>query len=253
MKKKQWIALLFVETFLISTILIKTNNETLVLFIFINLQLIINLTAWRIKDTLFSSADWLRRGVYFIPYITAVLFFSPITSFGTSTRRIVISMVVAVLIGFLFLILRFGEIKPFFNKELAFFFPPITFRKSCMETFSLLTSAIVQELFYKLFVIGSLISIFGIILSIIISASLFVADHLIHARVAMFRTIDFLAQLMLSIFAGILFVYSGSVLTAIILHLTFNLPLALSYIYRYWVTSRVDNEKHVKKVRRENA
>ncbi|WP_141434297.1 CPBP family intramembrane glutamic endopeptidase [Bacillus sp. 03113] len=248
MTKKQWIALLFVEVLLISTIIIKATNETYILFIFIHFQLIINLTAWRIKDMLFTNADWLRRAVYFIPYITAVLFFSPSTSFDTSLGSVVVSMVLAVLIGSLFLIPRFGEIKPFFNKELAFFFPPISFRKLCIETFSLLTSAIIQELFYKLFVIGLLIQIFRIELSIIISAFLFVADHLIHARSSMFRPIDYLAQLMLSICAGILYVYSGSVLTAILLHLTFNLPLAISYFYRYWLISRTDKKNYAKKV-----
>ncbi|MED3553884.1 CPBP family intramembrane glutamic endopeptidase [Cytobacillus praedii] len=253
MKKKQWVTLLFVEAFLISNIIIKATNEMCILFMFINFQLIINLTAWRIKDTIFSNADWLRRAVYFIPYITAILFFSPNSTFDTSISRFVVSMVVAVLFGLLLLIPRFGEIKPFFNKELAFFFPPISFSKACMETFSLFSSAIIQELFYKLFVIGLLISQFGIVLSLFISAFLFVADHLIHARAAMFRPIDYLAQLILSICAGMLYVYSGSVLTAILLHLTYNLPLALSYLYRYWVINTAGKEKKVRKVGGGNA
>ncbi|MGG1343644.1 CPBP family intramembrane glutamic endopeptidase [Bacillus toyonensis] len=242
MKKLQWIVFLLLETFLILLFALNNTSEIFMLFVFIQLQMFVNLTARHIQDTLFKNADWLRRTVYFIPYTIAILFFSPILFFDASITRFSISALLAVLIGIVFLIPRLGEIKPFYNKELALFFPPVTFRKASIETYSLLVSAILQELFYKLFVMGLLIPIFGTIFSVIISAVLFVADHFIHARATMFRISDYLAQFLLSTCAGFLYVYSGSVWSAVLLHLTFNTPLAFSFFFRYWVITK-DNTK----------
>ncbi|MBA9086873.1 membrane protease YdiL (CAAX protease family) [Fontibacillus solani] len=232
MKKEQVIALILIEVMLAVMVIARPSIEMILLCIFTQMQLFVNLTAYRIKDALFNGADWLRRTVYFVPYTSAIILFASITS---AVEHLLHVMPIAICIGIIFLLPHLNEIKAFYNKDLVIFFPPLTFRQALLEFYSHIFSSIFQELYFKAFVMYLLIPRFGIPIAILASAILFVGDHLVHARSAAFKLPDFLAQFALSICAGLLYVYSGSVWAAVMVHFTFNAPLGVSYLFRYWV------------------
>ncbi|MEK8199510.1 CPBP family intramembrane glutamic endopeptidase [Lysinibacillus sp. FSL M8-0134] len=233
MNKKQWLIFIAIMLFLTFTLFIQNSIYTLLLLIFMLLQYVVNLNAKRIKNNSFKNADWVRRTLYFIPYLSAVLFLLPNEKDIFPSINIVLSIVLSVIAGFFFIYLRKEEIKPFYNKELIIFFPPVTKKQKWIESYSLIFSAIFQELFYKLFVLTILIPIYGSILSILISAFLFVSDHIIHDKAQAFRTIDHILQFSLSVLGGCLYILSGNVVTAVIIHLIYNLSISISYFYRY--------------------
>lgn len=239
MNRMKWFAIGAVDLLLAAILIIHPGQETLYLLILTQIQLLINLNAYRIRDSAFKGANWVRRSVYFLPYLAAYSFFS-----GPSLEKehLIVSFSLALLAGILFLIPRFGEIKPFYNKDLALFFPPLSLNVACLEVYSYLCSAVLQELYYKAFVIALLMPFTGAAVAVVISAVLFVFDHLAHARSSTFKLPDYLAQFAMGLCSGLLYVYSGSVWVAVLVHFTFNAPLAFSYFYRYEVTMRMKVE-----------
>ncbi|MEK3902080.1 MULTISPECIES: CPBP family intramembrane glutamic endopeptidase [unclassified Paenibacillus] len=237
MNRTKWCAIGAVYILLTAILIIHPRQETLYLLIFTQTQLLINLNAYRIRDSAFKGANWVRRSVYFFSYLIAYSFFS---SPSLEKGNLIISFSLALLAGLIFLIPRFGEIKPFYNKDLTLFFPPLSLNAACLEVYSYLCSAVLQELYYKAFVIALLMPLTGAVAAVIISALLFVFDHLVHARSSTFKLPDYLAQFVMGLCSGLLYVYSGSVWVAVLVHFTFNAPLAFSYLYRYGVTMRMN-------------
>lgn len=120
MNRTKWCAIGAVYILLTAILIIHPRQETLYLLIFTQTQLLINLNAYRIRDSAFKGANWVRRSVYFFSYLIAYSFFS---SPSLEKGNLIISFSLALLAGLIFLIPRFGEIKPFYNKDLTLFFP----------------------------------------------------------------------------------------------------------------------------------
>lgn len=236
MNKFQWTIFVLVESILISLIILIPNRETIFLFIIMQLQILVVRKAKHIKMDAFNGADWLRRSVYFIFYLLPFYLY-PIKS--EINKDTFIWSLFAILVGILILIPRIKEISPHYNKELSFLFPPLTFRTVCLEVYSYVASAIFQELFYKSFILLVLYSLIGPVYATLVSSFLFMADHALHfAAKKLFQPIDYISQFVLSAVGGVFFIYSGSVFIPIILHLTFNAPLAFANIVRYyWIYS----------------
>ncbi|MFB7816172.1 type II CAAX prenyl endopeptidase Rce1 family protein [Paenibacillus chitinolyticus] len=235
MKKNQWILYLLLVFLLVLETILKPTKEMFFLLLLTQIQIFINFNAFRIQDKAFKGADWIRRSLYFIPYLLGIFFGSINT---TSPQHLVLAVPLALLTGTAFLGLRMNEIKPFYNKELVAFFPPVKLNKALLEFYSYTSSAILQEFYFKAFVISALTPLFGVPIALLTSSILFVSDHLLHARSCMFKKSDYFAQLAMSLCTGMLYVLSGSAWIAVLAHFTFNTPLAFSYLFRYWVTTK---------------
>ncbi|MBA1334424.1 MAG: hypothetical protein HPY66_2273 [Firmicutes bacterium] len=240
MSKQQWIVFTLMEFIIISLAIFFPSKGTIVLFLIVHLELLVIRKARKIHDKLFNGADWLRRTVYFIPYLLAFLLFTPDVPV---TKHMPISLLFAIIVSICFLIPLIKELRPFYNQELMTLFPTITLRSASLDAYSNIASAILQELFYKAFVILSLLPLIGVAPALLISAFLFVAEHILHfAAQQRFRPRDFFKQFMLSLSAGLLFVYSGSVLIPILIHLTYNIPIAYTSFARFRMSKRVKEE-----------
>lgn len=65
MNRTKWCAIGAVYILLTAILIIHPRQETLYLLIFTQTQLLINLNAYRIRDSAFKGANWVRRSVYF--------------------------------------------------------------------------------------------------------------------------------------------------------------------------------------------
>lgn len=231
MVKHQWICFIFLELMLIILLSVNPEVDTVTLFLLFNLMVLILRKALLIKDNLFIGAIWLRRSIYFLPHI---LVFNYYLESNFEQKNVIIYCFIAIFVGILFIIIRIKEISPFFMKEFLNFLPPISSYKLKVEVFSLLVSAIMQELFYKGFVIVVLLPKIGVFWALIISSLLFVSEHILHhSSSKIFMKKDFILQFLLSLIAGMLFVLSGSLIVAVMVHFTYNLPIAITYFLRY--------------------
>ena len=232
MRKYQWYFLWLMEGLLIFLLLYYPSWPMLLLFGSMQFNLLIIRKAYLINDEWFNGADWLRRTVYFLPYLLVFLIFVP--KAPVAIVNVWLCLLLSVLIGIIFLLPRLKELSPFFNKDAILFFPPVSFREKAISTYSLLGSAFLQELYFKGFMLAILFPIVGVWMANLIVAFFFVAEHIVHYQVSQFRKTDFIAQFLLSLFAGGLYMISGSIWTAIIPHLVYNATIALTYHVRYW-------------------
>jgi membrane protease YdiL (CAAX protease family) len=234
MSKGKWIFAGVIEFFLVVLLFFLPAKEGVTLLLVYNLQFVVIQKAFLIRNKWFNGADWLRRSVYFVPYLLVLLFFTPPV---LTNRHVFLLLLVGILVGGCFMIPRVKELRPYFNRELLSLFPPIKVRSFLLEAYSLVGSAFIQELFHKSFVIAVLFPVLGMIPALVISGLLFVGEHVLHTHAQnIFKPLDYLAQFLLSVCAGGLYLYSGSVWVAVSVHLTYNLLIAYSHFYRFWVT-----------------
>lgn len=238
MNKQQRIIFILAEVLLVSLVILRFSRETIVLFGIMQLIFLIIQKVYLIKNELFHEAKLLRRTIYFIPCFISFLILMPRFPDG---KNIKIFLVSAVIVGIIFLVPRIKEFKIFYNREFVTLLPPITLKTALIEAYSYLGSAITQELFYKSFIIAILYPLVGIIPAILISAFLFMAEHILHfATEDFFQAKDYLVQFLFSITTGFLYVYSGFVLVPILAHLTYNIPIMFSYFFRFSVSKQME-------------
>lgn len=244
MIKIQWTFFGLVELLLVSILAVFNNFEIYLLFVIMQIDLLSLRKTHLIRDKWFNGADWLRRTTYFIPYALPFFFSLPKIGGGSSFSSLFI--LGSIVTGASFLALRYRELQNMYNRELLSFFPKVSLREASLEIYSGVGSALLQELFYKAFVISVLAPLIGAIPAVLLSAFLFVAEHIVHFWAAnLFEWKDYIAQFILSAVAGFLYVYSGSIVVAMLTHLTYNLPTSFNYVYRYYINQFSGREQHI--------
>lgn len=244
MSKIQWAFFGLIELLLVTILVVFNNFEIYLLFVIVQIHYLLVRKAYLIRDNWFNGADWFRRTTYFIPYVLPFTFSSHKIGGGTSFSFLFI--LGAIVTGVSFLALRYRDLQNMYNRELMAFFPKVSLREASLEMYSSVGSALLQELFYKAFVISVLAPLIGAIPAVLLSAFLFVAEHIVHFWAAnLFEWKDYIAQFILSAVAGFLYVYSGSIVVAMLTHLTYNLPTSFNYVYRYCINQFAERKQNI--------
>ncbi|EST52166.1 hypothetical protein T458_24420 [Brevibacillus panacihumi W25] len=234
MSKYQWISLVIIEAMLIMFVISFKTTEMYYLLIFTNLNYFINRHAHLIKNNWFKGADWVRRSVYFLPYLLCLLFLP--TSHMNEIRQDGGLYLISIIIGICFIIPRLKELSPFYNKDFISLLPPVSFKTVTIELYTKIGSAVFQETYYKAFVLVLLYPFVGGTLGVFISSLLFMVEHFLHYwATKSFVIKDYLFQFLLSICGGIMYCVTGDIITAILVHLTYNLIVAFNYVYRFLI------------------
>ncbi|MNW56348.1 CAAX amino terminal protease self- immunity [compost metagenome] len=145
-------------------------------------------------------------------------------------------IMIALLLSLVLLSVRIKQLALYFNKDIISMLPIVSLRKAIIEIYSYIFSAVWQELFYKAVVIIMLSSFMNNYLSVVISALLFTTEHYLHRYSAsQNQNIDYFFQFILSATSGYLYLESGSLIIPIAAHLFYNLPISLTFAYRYYI------------------
>lgn len=240
MSKIQWAFFGLIELLLISILAVFHNFEMYLLFVIVQIDFVSMRKTYLIKDNWFNGADWLRRTTYFIPYVLPFIFLSP--KIGSDSSFSFLFILGAIVTGTSFLALRYRDLKNMYDRELLSLFPKVSLREASLAMYSSVGSALLQELFFKAFVIRVLAPLIGTIPAVLFSSFLFVVGHILHYQ---FEWKDYIAQFGLSAVAGFLYVYSGSIVVAMLTHLTYNLPISFNYVYRYCINQFAGREQHI--------
>ncbi|NOW07501.1 CPBP family intramembrane metalloprotease [Clostridium beijerinckii] len=237
MIKKVWyIPLIICEIILIAIFLLESSRVNFYMILNMQLVFIVIRKAKNIKDNFFYGAMWIRRTIYFIPYILPLIFFSPKV---LNESNLLLNIFISIIVGICLILFNINGIKNLYNKDIMLLFPPITFNDLSIELYSSIGSAILQEFFYRVFLISSIYHIVGGVLAILISAILFVAEHMMHSILNNSFTIkDYIGQFIMSTLSGILFIKSGAIIVPMLIHIIFNGAISISYILRFYWTKR---------------
>lgn len=131
-------------------------------------------------------------------------------------------------LGFLLLLLFTRELKVIFSKNLRELLPKVRPELFYSETVFIYSSAVVEEIFFKGFMLYRL-SHFGM-LSIVAVSFLFTFLHWINTDPA--RVKDHLAQFAMMFCTGLLFYFTNSVIGCILCHCIYGTPYAVKLYFQ---------------------
>lgn len=241
MNKTQKINFILIQLLLCLLLFLKFCEETMLVFVGMQCTILIIRKGHLIKNNLFPGAVWFRRTVYFLPYI---LFYF---LFGSSSRmeltHLVLWFVISILLGAALLLIRKRELTTIYNKEFIIHFSPLNRKEAILESYSCLGSAILQELFFKGFILNLLFNIINPIIAVIITGIFFTEEHILHYYAKnSYESKDYILQFLMSTLSGVIYLYSGSLSISLISHLIFNLSLVFNFWYRVWIHHNIRSE-----------
>ena len=188
----------------------------------------------------FLLADLLRTLLFFIPFLLPGIYYG-LPDFTVNLGDNFIAYIIAITGSVIGLSIHFKEIKPYFNKDLYYLFPPLPLKWFLITEFSLVGSAIFEEIFYRAFIPKS-----SILIEIIISVFLFTIAHFIQEPTRVeFTKKDYITLVIISIFWYLSFNISGSILPAIIGHLIYNSPKIITTIIHFNVSLKNSSDESI--------
>lgn len=185
------------------------------------------------------------RGNNFLDIIRVILFFVPFilpaAYYGLPNVHFkgdLIFYFLCIIASILALWLKYQEFKPYIDKSLYKLLPPLTFKKFLILEISFIGSAIFEEIFYRFYVPHS-----HLITSMILSGLIFSLAHYIQNYTRGFFDLKtYFLLFFLSIIWYFSYVKTGSLLPAILGHLTYNLP-SIIITARHYMISRKNVSK----------
>jgi len=164
------------------------------------------------------AAPMIRRLVRDLTYAL------PVISFGVpSLTPDLLPCLAGVLVGVLPLLAEASSIRrSMARRHLAMF--PVSRLYRCRDAFTFAFGGAAQELLYRWVCLIPLTRLLGAAAAIVVCASLFVIEHLIHAGPARWDVHDLCVQGFLGLALGLLVLESGSLLPALIGNTCYNLP-----------------------------
>ncbi len=165
----------------------------------------------------------IRTAFFFIPYLLPVSFFS------ISLKWDIWKCILAVLFSMVIIcIMYFGERKTLqiiLDKEIMGLLPRISKESYYYRQVELLGSAIVEELFYRGYLLIELKKKHTIICAVVVVSIMFLVTHIfnLHAK-ERFDLSSYFQILILSFFLSALYLISENMLFPVIVHSLFNMP-----------------------------
>jgi hypothetical protein len=147
---------------------------------------------------------FLRRSFYAVPYLVVFIIYD-VPKITISSNNIVY-IILATAISMVLISIQWKEFAWVFQKDLLQLFPCINGKQVGIEIYTLILAVIVQELYYKLFVLQVFCSLTSENVAILSTSILFVVDHIISAGAKKrFKYKDFILQFIMSLSSCIIF------------------------------------------------
>ncbi len=127
---------------------------------------------------------------------------------------------------------RLLDLRVSLDRELMPLLPPVTGADLAVRAWYALGGALGEEVFYRGYLFPTLLSLIGP-LSHIVTTLVFLLMHWFGVFHKEYSRRDYLSIALLSTFANILVLYSGSLLPALVAHALFNIPAVLHFVLRY--------------------
>lgn len=189
----------------------------------------------------------LRINMYVFPFLLPYFFNYEINIYS---NQIIIYSFFGLILGILFILPKWDDWKIVLSKDLI----ELSRKQKKIEYFTsiymLIGAAIVEELFFRNFIIGNL-GDSSYMFAIITSSFLFFLNHF-GVKWDGFTLYDYLIQIIFSVISGCLFIFSESILPSIILHLVYNFPLVVLSFKKYQFHYLNKENKHNRFQRSDN-
>ncbi|RWQ71100.1 CPBP family intramembrane glutamic endopeptidase [Bacillus cereus] len=176
----------------------------------------------------------IKSVVYCSIFIIPILYYKKFEfQFQTSITSIIIGLIFILI----FSLLQIKKFKPFFDKDVMFFLPRLSFVNYLLLVYPLLIIAIMEEIFFRYLLPDS-----GLLwINCLVSGILFSINHI-------WERVDFREHVLLFILGAFLYFlydFSGSIIAPITVHLAYNLIPIIAYTKRYLMNKRLPIEEQM--------
>ncbi|MFD1735399.1 CPBP family intramembrane glutamic endopeptidase [Bacillus salitolerans] len=215
----------------------------IVLLIFFTAFYLSQLIRSKIRD--FRFASLIRNSLFFIPFLLPLLLTgAPSISFEFE-KTFFLSLLLVILISLLGFGILFKEYEVYLNTDVYYLIKPLPLHKLIVMEFSLIGSAIVEEIFYR-YALFEMMNKWNAIFSILVISLLFAGVHYLQKDTRKSFTLKtYLILFFISLGWSISYIITGNILIPIIGHLFFNLPNIVITFLQYFVPKKIQQKLEV--------
>lgn len=130
------------------------------------------------------------------------------------------------------LLIRIGDLKIFLDKDMAPFLPRVRFQDLAVRTWYAFGGAIGEEVFFRGFLLPAIYGVMGWIAHLIVIVA-FVGLHWFGYFHDEFKRRDYMSIILVGSICGLIAMRYQSLLLAVLIHLTFNVPVFLHFYIRF--------------------
>jgi uncharacterized protein len=175
--------------------------------------------------------DVIRNVLFFIPFILPALYYG-LPSF--ELRGGLGFYAISILAALIALCIKYQEFKPYMNKSFYKLLPALSFKHFIIMEISLIGSAVFEEIFYRSFVPSSIFLIGMLLSGFLFSFAHYIQDYTRN----FFDTKTYLILFGLSLVWYTSYIFTGSILPAIIGHFIYNLPSMIITAVHYSISRK---------------
>ncbi|MBC1604428.1 CPBP family intramembrane metalloprotease [Listeria rocourtiae] len=184
----------------------------------------------------FTGADVLRCILFFCPYLLPLIWVKPWLATSSKPEYVFEWIIVNSIFVIIILICDRKRILPFLNKEMYTLYPVFQKKWYLITIYSLIGSAVFEELFFRAFVPKS-----NALISLLLSITLFVLSHYIQKPTRnKFSTRDYINLTSISTVFYVSLMISGSIIPSIIGHLIYNSTKIIGATMQYYITNKIE-------------
>lgn len=226
-----WLSILF-----LSALAYRYNDAYLPILFFWTMLIIIIGNARRIQTKKLSTYVFcVRRSMYVVPLFIVLLFNYDVNEvYDVSNISLLTWLILGLTLGIITFLPKLNTWKIFLSED----FILLTSKKKAIDyltmVYVLVGGAIGEEVFFRMFIIGSTLES-SIKISIAISTFLFFLYHFGSKWSYKFEYYDYLVQILFGILSGLLYFLSNSILPSILAHLVYNSPHVILNLKSYYV------------------
>lgn len=195
-----------------------------------------------------KAARFLRYGLMLLPYMIPFFW----GSYSMGLRFHLIGCLAGILLGLLMVVTYMGNIqkmKLLFSTEAVLARPRITGEDMGFYVFKVVSSAIFQELFYRVFLYVAISETLGPFPGIMLTAGLFTFEHYFNpVSRKVYDRKNYLYHFILSIVNSVLYIVTHSIWASILAHLAFNSLQAFLFMYQILVWKKYEHQEIVQEI-----
>jgi len=160
---------------------------------------------------------------YFLPHAIPTLIFIKINFIFDNI--VLLSFTICIIIFVIWILFNYKSLKISLSKEVIAMSRKENKYTIFLGIYNSIGAAVSEELFFRKFILS--IPDVSLILLIFVSILFFVINHYMLPWSSSFKTKDYINQAIFATISSLIFVYSGSILPSIFLHILFNIPSIL--------------------------
>ena len=167
----------------------------------------------------------LRRTLYLLPLIIPLVLKKELLTISDFKINF-LYLLESILIGIMFLLPHLKKYFLYFNSDFIVFLEKKKKYDVISNIYSLLGGAILEEIYFRKFIIDLSKGSLGTF-SIIFSSILFFFQHYSTNKQEKFSTLDFVNQIIFGLVIGSIYYYQEYLMIAVITHVVYNIPLVI--------------------------